>query len=271
MIQFHVFPGAVKRVVTFSYDDGSEKDARLIELFNRYGVKGTFHLNGNKYIGATDAEKQALRERYHGHEVACHTVTHGWPARMPVQSVVGETYEDRKILEGVFGYPVVGMSYPSGSFDEKSIAAMQACGILYSRTTKDTLYFPLPTDFMLWHPTAHHKKAQEPAERFLRELDSQWTHPLLYIWGHSHEFKTEQDWQAMETLVATVAGNDKIWYATNIEIYNYMTAQRMLQISADETMFYNSTALTLYVERDKKEIIEIPAGPTVYAPRGENE
>ena len=267
MIQFHVFPGATKRVVTFSYDDGSEKDARLIALFNRYAVKGTFHLNGKKYIGATEEEKHALRECYQGHEVACHTVTHGWPARMPQQSVVGETYEDRKILEGVFGYPVVGMSYPSGSFDEKSIAAMEACGIVYSRTTKDTLNFPLPTVFMEWHPTAHHKKAQPLADKFMGQLDSQWTHPLLYIWGHSHEFKTEEDWAAMEQLVASVAGSDKIWYATNIEIYNYMAAQRLLQISADETVFYNPTAQTLYVERDKKDIIEIPAGQTVSVPR----
>ena len=46
MIQYHVYPGGKKRVVTFSYDDGSKNDARLIALFNKYGVLGTFHLNG---------------------------------------------------------------------------------------------------------------------------------------------------------------------------------------------------------------------------------
>ena len=38
MIQYHVYPGGKKRIVTFSYDDGHENDARLIELFNYFGI-----------------------------------------------------------------------------------------------------------------------------------------------------------------------------------------------------------------------------------------
>lgn len=67
----------------------------------------------------------------------------------------------------------------------------------------------------------------------------------------------------MEDILAKISGSDKIWYATNMEIYNYMMAQRALQISADETVFYNPTAITVWVEKDKREIIEIPAGATV--------
>lgn len=266
MIQFHVFPGGKKRAVTFSYDDGNPKDERLVGLFNQYGVKGTFHLNGINYIGIDESVAADLRTRYTGHEVACHTLRHGWPARMPQQSVVTEVVEDRRVLEALFGYPVIGMSYPSGSFDAASIAAMRACGIVYSRTTKSTKGFPLPEDFMEWHPTCHHKDALPLAEKFMSQLDSQWTHPLLYIWGHSHEFKTDADWEHIENVLKTVSGSDKIWYATNIEIYNYMMAQRMLQISMDETVFYNPCAITVFVERNKKEIIEIPAGQTVVVP-----
>ena len=49
MIQFHVYPGGKKRIVTYSYDDGHKNDERLIALFNKYKVKGTFHLNGKNY------------------------------------------------------------------------------------------------------------------------------------------------------------------------------------------------------------------------------
>ena len=31
-----MFPGNLKKAVTFSYDDGVETDRRLVELFNRY-------------------------------------------------------------------------------------------------------------------------------------------------------------------------------------------------------------------------------------------
>lgn len=266
MIQFHIYPEGKRRIVTFSYDDGSSKDERLIALFNRYGVKGTFHLNGGKYRDVTDTEAERLRTLYAGHEVACHTVHHGWPARMPMQSVVSETVEDRKLLEAVFGMPTVGMSYPSGSYDERAIAAMRACGIVYSRTVKSTKNFPLPEDFMEWHPTCHHKDALPLAEKFMRDLDSEWTHPLFYVWGHSHEFRTEEDWERMEEIVRTVANDDRIWYATNLEIYRYTDAQSRLEISADETVFYNPSSIPVWVERNKKEIIEIPAGATVRVP-----
>lgn len=39
-----MFQGKMK-AITFSYDDGVTQDRRLVELFNRYGVKGTFNLN----------------------------------------------------------------------------------------------------------------------------------------------------------------------------------------------------------------------------------
>lgn len=263
MIQYHVYPGGKKRVLTFSYDDGSANDPRLVDLFNKAGVKGTFHLNGKNYIGASDARKAEVRALYEGHEIACHTVKHGWPAHMPMQSVVKETMEDREILEDIAGYPVIGMSYPSGSYSDEAIAAMRACGIVYSRTTLSTFNAELPDDFMKWHPTCHHRNSPEAVEKFLGGLDSEWYPPLLYIWGHSHEFRTEENWVMIEGVLDKLKGNDKIWYATNIEIYRYVMAQRALVISADEKTFYNPTVTDVWVERNKAEILKIPAGQTV--------
>ena len=34
-----------KKAVTFSFDDGVTQDIRLIEILNKYGLKGTFNLN----------------------------------------------------------------------------------------------------------------------------------------------------------------------------------------------------------------------------------
>lgn len=263
MIQFHVYPGGKKRIVTFSYDDGHRNDERLVELFNRYGVKGTFHLNGIKYIDKTDAELAEIKHRYEGHEISCHTVHHGWPSRMPLQSLTNEIIEDRRILENIADYPVIGMSYPSGSYSEEALAALRACGIVYSRTVKSTKNFYLPENFLEWHPTCHHKDALGLCDKFLADLDSPWTHPLFYIWGHAHELRTEEEWALMEQILQKLSDNDKIWYATNIEIYNYMMAQQRLQISADERMFYNPSHIDVWVEKDKTQVIRIPAGETV--------
>jgi len=263
MVQFHIFPGGKRRIVTFSYDDGHINDDRLTALFNRYAVKGSFHLNGNRYLQASPEELNLIRERYEGHEISCHTLRHGWPARMPSASLVGEIMEDRKILENLAGYPVQGMSYPSGSFSDDVEKTMAACGILYSRTTLSTKAFQLPSDFLAWHPTCHHRDALALAPSFMGSLDSEWTGPLFYIWGHAHELRTESDWEYIEAVVRAVAGSEKIWYATNMEIYSYFAALRQLRISADERIFYNPTAIDLWVERNKKDIIMIPAGKTV--------
>ena len=264
MIQFGIYPGGKRWIVTFSYDDGKPEDARLIELFNAYGVKGTFHLNGNKYLSATDAELETLRTIYSGHEISCHTLHHGWPSRMATQSVVSEVLEDRRILEKIAQYPVVGMSYPFGDYNEKVASVMQACGIVYSRTVASTNGFRLPEDFMQWHPTCHHKNALPLCEKFIENLNAA-SNPLLYIWGHSYEFDTEEKWAHMEQILKLISNNDQIWYATNLEIYNYITAQRRLRISVDERMFYNPSDITVWVRRNKTEIIEIPAGKTVIA------
>ena len=39
------FPGGKHKVLTMSYDDGKLEDRRLISIFNKYGIKGTFHLD----------------------------------------------------------------------------------------------------------------------------------------------------------------------------------------------------------------------------------
>ncbi len=264
MIQYHVYPGGKKHILTFSYDDGPVQDERLVALFNKYGVKGTFHLNG----GSCSEEKAAhMRELYKGHEISCHTVQHGYMPHMPSASLVYETLRNREHLEKIAQYPVVGMSYPCGSYNADVIAALRAAGIVYSRTVVANRDFYLPDDFLAWHPTCHHRDAMPLAEHFLATLDSRWTRPLFYIWGHAHELKTEDDWAYMEKLVAMLSKNEKIWYATNIEIYRYMQAQKMLEISCDETVFYNPSSLDLWVERDNCEILMIPAGKTAVHPR----
>ena len=38
------------KALTFSYDDGVYQDARLAEIFNRYGLKCTFNLNSALFL-----------------------------------------------------------------------------------------------------------------------------------------------------------------------------------------------------------------------------
>ena len=80
---YQCFPGGKHKALTKSYDDGSTQDRRLIEIFNKYGIRGTFHLNSG-LMDAEHVQPEEIPELYKGHEVSCHTVTHPTIARCPL-------------------------------------------------------------------------------------------------------------------------------------------------------------------------------------------
>ena len=43
-----LFPGGRKRALTLSYDDGMIYDRQLVDMFDRYKLKATFHLSSGK-------------------------------------------------------------------------------------------------------------------------------------------------------------------------------------------------------------------------------
>ena len=113
------FPEGKHKVLTMSYDDGKKFDRRLVEIFNKNGIKGTFHLNsGLMGVDEDRIQPDEIEELYKGHEVSCHTSTHPTIERCPLSQVVQQIIEDRKALEAAAGYPVRGMSYPNGSYSD---------------------------------------------------------------------------------------------------------------------------------------------------------
>jgi peptidoglycan-N-acetylglucosamine deacetylase len=43
-----LFPEGKSKALILSYDDGRTEDRQLVQLMNKYALKGTFHLNSNK-------------------------------------------------------------------------------------------------------------------------------------------------------------------------------------------------------------------------------
>lgn len=258
MITYSLFPGGVENAVTFSYDDGQVSgDVRLMELFKKYDLKGTFHLN-NWLVPASTP--QQIRQRYDGFEISAHGKEHHSLTILPPASVMEEMLENRKLLESITHYPVVGMSYANARFSTELMDLLRHLGFVYARTTRNTHDFNLPEDFMAWHPTCHHRTGLEDAQRFVNAIGGYFAAPrLLYIWGHSHELKTEEDWAKMEQICAMVAHNENVWYATNMEIYNYVTAQRSLIIAADQSFVYNPSRIDVWIKKDRQPHC-IPAG-----------
>ncbi len=260
MISYGIYPGGKKKAVTMSYDDGVIQDVRLIEVFDKYNIRGTFHLNSGIFGKGNRNSEDKIKEIYKNHEISVHGVKHETLANLPVQNIIHEIFEDRKALEKIAGYPVRGMSYANGSFNDTVCDTLKVCGIVYSRTTHATGGFALPDDFLKWHPTCHHRDSLECIERF-NNLRYDKGH-LLYIWGHAYEFDNNNNWDLIEEACKRVSGHEHVWYATNIEVYDYIMAQRSLHISADNKIIYNPSAISVWVVADG-EPLEIKSGETV--------
>ncbi|MCD8391162.1 MAG: polysaccharide deacetylase family protein [Firmicutes bacterium] len=261
--QFYIcFPEGKHKVLTMSYDDGKIQDRRLVEIFNKNGIKGTFHLNSGLFDDPERVQPDEIAELYKGHEVSCHTYTHPTIERCPITQVVEQIIEDRKILEAACGYPVRGLSYPNGSYTDEIKAALPACGIEYSRVVGSTDDFAMPRDLYEWTATCHHShNLMQNAERFAALQKRQYLY-MMYVWGHSYEFDRDNIWDLIESFCEYIGGRDDIWYATNIEIVDYMNAARNLKYSASGDMVYNPSALSVWITVDSANAYEIKPGET---------
>ena len=106
-----------------SYDDGKLEDRQLISIFNKHGIKGTFHINSGMFAQEIRIKPDEFSTLYKGHEIACHTLTHPTIARCPLSEVIREIGDDRANLEKITHHPVQGLSYPNGSYS-KDIEAL---------------------------------------------------------------------------------------------------------------------------------------------------
>ena len=75
---------------------------------------------------------------------------------------------------------------------------------------------------------------------------------LFYIWGHSFEFDRKDNWQHLNDICEALGKKDDIWYATNMEIYEYVAAYDSLVFSASGQQVYNSTLQTIWFDVDGK-------------------
>jgi len=263
------WPGFRRKAVTFSYDDGGRNDRRLVELLNRHGLRGTFNLNSGK-LSADDAGDDAWNVRarevaslYAGHEVAVHGLRHeSWNVTLPAVAAA-DIARDRLALEALAGHPVEGSAYPCGGHSKgpAADAALRAAGIVHARVVASRDDFAVPADFLDWNPTMHHSRpdAADLARRFLDAADAPAAEPsLFYVWGHSYEFRTEEDWAKMDALCALFGGRDDVWAATNVEICRYVLAFRALRGSLDGRILENPTAIPLWLVADGRPVVLKP-------------
>lgn len=272
---FMRFPGGRGKALTLSYDDGVEADVRLLQIMKANGLKGTFNLNSARYspedTGYTKENVHARMSRDKcievfkdsGMEIAVHGLTHPRLERLSVPMCTYEVLQDRMELEKTYETIVRGMAYPFGTYSDEVVEVLKKCGIVYARTVESTERFDIPTDWLRMPATCHHNHPR------LMELAIGFSNAkiaagpaLFYLWGHSYEFDDNDNWNVIEEFAAYIGSREDIWYATNIEIYEYVTAFEQLIISLDGKRVQNPTGYTLHFELDGK-AYTVQAGETI--------
>jgi hypothetical protein len=275
MASIHLrYPEGKAKALTLSYDDGVEQDKKLLEIMQQYGLKGTFNLNSGLYaeegteypagqIHRRMTEKQ-INECFQnsGQEIAVHSLTHPFLEQLPGNLVIKEITEDRECLEKQFDTIIRGMAYPFGTYSDSVVEILKNCGIAYARTVISTFDFRMPADWLRLTATCHHKAPElmQLAKKFIEDEVDRAPY-LFYLWGHSYEFEADNNWQVIEEFAEYMSNRKDVWYATNIQIYEYTKAYEQLVFSADGKRINNPTATDLWLKFDDT-IYEIKSGST---------
>ncbi len=220
-----------KKAITFSFDDGVTQDIRLVEILNKYGLKGTFNINSSllgvvgkigEHINHTKVNASAVKDIYAGHEVAVHTLTHPNLTTLNEETIIRQVELDRKTLSELCGYEVVGMAYPCGGVNNDDRVAeiiRKNTGVRYARTITSTHAFDEQENLFRFNPSVYY--VERDFEKIVDEfLALHATKPqLLYIWGHSYEMDGGSiSWEDFDRICQKLSGREDIFYGTNKEV-----------------------------------------------------
>ncbi len=268
-----VFPNGRTKAFTLSYDDGVCQDKRLVKILNTYRLKATFNLNSSlqnedsNWTGKNDTfisrmNTDELEQVYLGHEIAVHSLTHPHLEHLPPYEAYKELFEDKKNLELLFAEIIRGMAYPYGTYNNTIKQINKMIGLNYCRTVNDTYKFDVPMDFLEWNPTCHHSYPGlfSLAQEFIDFSPDRLS--IFYVWGHSYEFDEDNNWDMIEQFSSIISDKEDIWYATNGQIYDYITAASRLVYSADSAIVYNPTDISIWLKTQNKSV-EIQSGQTI--------
>lgn len=255
-----LFPGGVAKALVVSMDDGPVQDRRLVELLERRGIRGTFHLNSGRLGQPDHVSADEVASLYARHEVSSHSVNHPYLDSLSRPEITAEIHEDRSVLAQISGRAVRGHAYPFGAYNDEVLEVLRDQGIVYARTASQAYGFSLPADPLVWNPTCHHTRAGDLADSFIGLGEGVLS--LFFVYGHSWELdagEPKNNWAYMESLARKLGGRNDTWYAGAIEVADYVRAICSVQPSLAEDSLYNPGATDLWL-RSGGAVVRLPAG-----------
>lgn len=266
------YPEFRKKALVLSFDDSSATyDPLVIERLNSAGMKATFNVmlgssDGEVFL-STEADKEKIKARYAGHEIAIHNEKH---LNMLAKNTNGEyVYSNAECIADIENakdwltdaadYPVTGFAWPyTVPTGRTEVIGWVENNCLYARGSGTTNKFDVPASFFPAWTFTSHQIDHKTVSRYEEYLEYDDTKLSLYsIWGHGWEYPSTVPWSELEELTELyTASSDVVWNATCADYVRYMNARNELQVS--DELVYNPSSETLYITVDGEEVVLPP-------------
>lgn len=220
-----------RKFLTFSYDDGIAQDIRLINMLEKYGMRGTFHVCSGHSDNSTASLQEIIRTGsgripsseiesvYRGHEVSAHTRTHTRLRELSDSEIINEVEDDRIRLSELVGYDVAGLAYPFGVRDERVLRLLrERTGLRYARISRPSGALDYTGDLLEFPPSARHCTDEQWNELFAlgeKFIEAKPEHDIHFcVMGHSYEFDRHGTWDKFEDFLKMMSGHRDVTYTT---------------------------------------------------------
>jgi peptidoglycan/xylan/chitin deacetylase (PgdA/CDA1 family) len=255
-----VYPNGNHKALIMSYDDGLDDDIALAQLFDRYGIIGTFHLNSGlldtraiwnegkpNEILQTYLSKDTLVHVFKNHEIAVHGTYHKALVGLSDKEILEEINVDIENLIILSDRKISSMAYAFGSTNDHVAEVIGTTPLTNARTVKSSYNFDLPKDYYLWNPTCHDSEALEYLEAYI-SLDSP-SLSLFYVWGHSWELRDTLRNQNILKFCNKIGDRDDIWYTGAGNFADYHASLKALEIGPQQIVNPEGNGVVYYREK----------------------
>jgi peptidoglycan-N-acetylglucosamine deacetylase len=234
-------------IVTTSWDDGDPLDLRLAEMLRARALPGTFFVplagpDGKPTLCPGDLCSLDAE----GFEIGAHTVSHRTLAPLIGELLWTEVHRSKHVLENMLGHNVSMFCYPNGSYNRRTIRAVEKAGFEGARTVRmlsRSLAFKryeMPTTVQAYPhtPLAYLKNLGKQCDfpglyKFATDLHSceSWVQlgkklfdqvlregGIWHLYGHSWELEALNLWEQLAELLDYVADRAGVAYLTNGQV-----------------------------------------------------
>jgi hypothetical protein len=231
-------------IVTSSWDDGHPLDLRVAAMLRARGLPATFYVSlaspdGKPLLGACDLRSLNAE----GFEIGAHTVSHRVLAGLSGQPLWMEVRRSKQLLEEMLEEAVCMFCYPKGSYDRRTIRAVEKAGYEGARTVEMLSHrltfkrYEMPTTVQAFpHRLINYAKNLGKRRKFVdlyRYLSGlrtcvNWVAlgkklfddvlqegGIWHLYGHSWEVEEMNLWNQLAEMLDYISRRPGVTYATN--------------------------------------------------------